>query len=349
MSGNIKLATPSGGSVTLSSADTASNLTVTVPAVTGYVQAFALASVQTANFTAVAWTQYPVNTTSAAVTVTLPASPTAGQQVNIFDYAGTAATNNITINPNGGKIEGVSVNAVLSVNRQSTTLVFVDSTQGWSPVSSTSTSALMFPYSITYVVVAGGGGGGYSLGGGGGAGGYRSSVSGESSGGGSSAEAAFSAYPGTSYSVVVGAGAAGQPSTGGTPTNGSNSSFGSIISLGGGGGSADGNAGGSGGSGGGCRNATAGSGTTGQGYAGATTASTVNGSGGGGAGAVGQSATSSQAGAGGIGVQSSITGSATYYAGGGGGGGDRPFRGERSAPARALDRLATGQIGRAHV
>ena len=117
MSGNIKLATPSGGSVTLSSADTASNLTVTVPAVSGYVQTFALASVQTANFTAVAWTQYPVNTTSAAVTVTLPASPTAGQQVNIFDYAGTAATNNITINPNSSSSAAHDVGANQSARK----------------------------------------------------------------------------------------------------------------------------------------------------------------------------------------------------------------------------------------
>ena len=45
----------------------------------------ALQSVQTANFTAVAGKSYPVNTSNGAITVTLPASPTAGQQVNVFD------------------------------------------------------------------------------------------------------------------------------------------------------------------------------------------------------------------------------------------------------------------------
>lgn len=40
----------------------------------------ALQSVQTANFTAVAGRSYPVNTSNGAITVTLPASPTPGQQ-----------------------------------------------------------------------------------------------------------------------------------------------------------------------------------------------------------------------------------------------------------------------------
>ena len=88
-------------------------------------------SVQTANFTASAGNIYPVNTTSGAVTVTLPASPSAGAQVTIVDYAGTAATNNITINPNGSKIQGVAANVIISINRQAYNFVYVDSTQGW--------------------------------------------------------------------------------------------------------------------------------------------------------------------------------------------------------------------------
>src|SRR6056300_1209736 len=58
-------------------------------------------SVQTTSFTAVAGNAYPCNTTSAGFTVTLPATPSAGDQVQLVDYAGTFDSNALTINPNG--------------------------------------------------------------------------------------------------------------------------------------------------------------------------------------------------------------------------------------------------------
>jgi hypothetical protein len=66
-------------------------------------------SVKTADFTAVAGEAYPVNTTSTAITVTLPATPSAGDQVQLVDYAGTFDTNNLTIDPNGEDILGQSI------------------------------------------------------------------------------------------------------------------------------------------------------------------------------------------------------------------------------------------------
>ena len=42
--------------------------------------------------------------TSAARTLTLPASPAVGNEILVFDASGTAATNNVTINSNSGKI-----------------------------------------------------------------------------------------------------------------------------------------------------------------------------------------------------------------------------------------------------
>ena len=92
-------------------------------------------SVQTTNFTAVAARAYPVNTTSASITVTLPASPTAGDQIQIVDYAGTADTNQIVINPNGNKIESGTGNVQLSGEREGVILTYIDSTQGWIPTS----------------------------------------------------------------------------------------------------------------------------------------------------------------------------------------------------------------------
>ena len=48
-----------------------------------------------------------VNTASGLYTITLPSSATLGNKVTIIDLANNAATNNITVNPNGGEdIEG---------------------------------------------------------------------------------------------------------------------------------------------------------------------------------------------------------------------------------------------------
>jgi len=264
-------------------------------------------SVQTGNFTAVAGNAYPVNTTSGAVTVTLPASPTAGQAVQITDYAGTFATNSCTVARNGSNIGGQAINSTLNVARESISFVYIDSTQGWIAYSAFIATSLGQTYTASYLIVAGGGGGGsaglYWEAAGGGAGGLLSGST--------------SVTPGTTYSFTVGAG-------GPTSTNGSNSTAFSLTSIGGGKGSngTNPNTGGSGGSGGGASNpsGTPGSGTSGQGYAGGSAAASTSG-GGGGAGAVGGAGTGGTSGTGGVGVASTITGSSLYYAGGGGGGG----------------------------
>ena len=90
-----------------------------------------LAQVQAANFNAIAGNAYPVNTTAAAITVTLPASPAAGNLVQFIDYAGTWLTNNVTINPNGSKINGLSSSFTAAITRESIAFVYVDTTQGW--------------------------------------------------------------------------------------------------------------------------------------------------------------------------------------------------------------------------
>ena len=111
-------------------------------------------AVQTANFAAVAGNAYPVDTTAGAVTVTFPASPTAGEQIIITDYAGTFKTNNCTINPNGNKIGSSTSNLALTLTRESVSFVYIDTTQGWLPYSAVTAS--IFPYTVSYLVVAGG-------------------------------------------------------------------------------------------------------------------------------------------------------------------------------------------------
>jgi hypothetical protein len=181
---------------------------------------------------------------------------------------------------------------------------------------------------VDFLVQAGGAGGGsvQYAGGGGGAGGMRSSVS---STGGSigTLESIFSATRGTNYTVTVGAGSAGATldGTSHTASNGSNSVFSTITSLGGGGGG-----GGSGGTGGGGNYNTTvegglpagGSGTSNQGFAGGLGSGSAQdyGGGGGGTGAVGGAGSNATGGTGGAGASNSITGTATNYGGGGGGG-----------------------------
>lgn len=88
-------------------------------------------AVKTSNFTAVAGEGYFINTTSAAITMTLPSSPSQGDEVAFVDYAGTADTNNITIARNGSNIAGAASDLTVSVERAANSLVYVDSTQGW--------------------------------------------------------------------------------------------------------------------------------------------------------------------------------------------------------------------------
>ena len=309
----LSIGTPSDGTVT--SAKLASGLSGLI----------SWQSVQTTGFTASAGRGYPCNTTSSAFTVTLPASPNVGDTIILLDYAGTFDTNNLTVNPNGLKIEGGTGNQLLTGDREGITLVYIDSTQGWlasSGIQEGTDGLAPVPYSIDFLVVAGGGGS--ATYGAGGAGGYRTSTQ--------------TVTGGTVITVTVGDGGTagtGDPSitkgSNGSDSSISGSGLTTITSAGGGAGGSQGpvgtgSAGGSGGSGSGA--AGGGNGNTpstspSQGNAGSAGAGAVPtysaGGGGGGAGA-GGGAASGKAGDGGAGTASSITGSSVTRAGGGGGG-----------------------------
>jgi hypothetical protein len=107
---------------------------------------------KTSSFTAVSGNGYFVNTTSGAITVTLPAG-SAGDIVAIADYANTFDTNALTIAPNGSdKIGGTNANATVSTEGASTTFVYVDSTQGWKQVN----DATLNTIGQTFIVATGG-------------------------------------------------------------------------------------------------------------------------------------------------------------------------------------------------
>ena len=88
-------------------------------------------AVVTADTTMVAGRGYFVNTSSGAITMTLPASAVRGDEVWIVDYGATFDTNNCTIGRNSHKIQGDSADLTVSTERAGFTLVYVDSTQGW--------------------------------------------------------------------------------------------------------------------------------------------------------------------------------------------------------------------------
>jgi hypothetical protein len=83
------------------------------------------------NTTAVASRYYFVNTTSAAVTLTLPASPTMGDTVRVIDGANTFGTNNLTIARNGNLIQGDSADMTVDTSGASFELVFYNTANGW--------------------------------------------------------------------------------------------------------------------------------------------------------------------------------------------------------------------------
>jgi hypothetical protein len=269
-------------------------------------------SIKTSAFAAVSANTYAVDTTTAAVTATLPASPTAGDYITFTDYARTFGTYNLTLAPNGNKINASTSNVVLNVSGEAVSIVYIDATQGWLAYSGF-TSNPTTNYSANYLVVAGGGGGGATAGGGGG-------------GAGGLLAGSVSLIASTAYTITIGSGGAGSSVNTATGTNGTNSSISAIataIAGGGGGANSTNNNGLSGGSGGGGSNTSSvgGAATSGQGYAGGGGASGPTGAGGGGAGAVGANAAGSNGGNGGVGATSTISGASVYYAGGGGGGG----------------------------
>ena len=88
-------------------------------------------SIKTATFTAANGEGYFANTSGGAWTLTLPSSPTIGDEVSVIDYAGTFDTNNLTIGRNGKNIQGSAADLTVATERAGFTLVFSDDTQGW--------------------------------------------------------------------------------------------------------------------------------------------------------------------------------------------------------------------------
>jgi hypothetical protein len=75
------------------------------------------------------------DTSTGAITVTLPASHSAGQIFEVKDSGNNAATNNITINRNGSLIDTAASNKILSTNNEA--VVLVSNGTAWFTLSTT--------------------------------------------------------------------------------------------------------------------------------------------------------------------------------------------------------------------
>tara|TARA_B100000029_G_scaffold252726_1_gene249685 strand:- start:200 stop:1570 length:1371 start_codon:yes stop_codon:yes gene_type:complete len=171
---------------------------------------------KTSTFTGVSGKGYFINSGS-ELTCNLPAG-TAGDIISFSDYARNFATYKFSVSPNGSeKVGGVAQDAILNIDGQAATFIYVDSTKGWINVQNaedtetgqtpafiaatggtittvctnykvhtftgpgtfevTCAGNALGSNTVSYLVIAGGAGGGGEEGGGGGAGGFRESES----------------------------------------------------------------------------------------------------------------------------------------------------------------------------
>ena len=94
---------------------------------------FAITSSSITAYTAVPGDNLLIDTAAAEVTITLPASPTMGDEVSIMDVSATGGfgSNKVTVNRNSQPIRGAASNLELTANNQSIKLRYTNATKGW--------------------------------------------------------------------------------------------------------------------------------------------------------------------------------------------------------------------------
>lgn len=70
-------------------------------------------------------------TSSSALTLTLPATPSINDQIDIFDASGNSNIYNITVSRNGKLINGNAGNLIIDMAGAWMSLVFTGNTYGW--------------------------------------------------------------------------------------------------------------------------------------------------------------------------------------------------------------------------
>jgi hypothetical protein len=74
---------------------------------------------------------YWIDTSVAPITLTLPANPSMGDILRIFDVENTFDTNNLTIDRNGKPIMGANDNLTVNIEGSAFEIIFYNDTKGW--------------------------------------------------------------------------------------------------------------------------------------------------------------------------------------------------------------------------
>ena len=69
--------------------------------------------------------------TAGSITITLPASPTENDTIQVVDISGTAGSSNITVARNGQEIQNSATDLTIDINNASPILVYSGATYGW--------------------------------------------------------------------------------------------------------------------------------------------------------------------------------------------------------------------------
>lgn len=86
---------------------------------------------KTTDYAAVTGDRIIADTSGGAFPITLPATPSAGNEVTIIDGAGSFGTYNLTVSRNSEKINGEAADLTLNVNNAHVQLVYYNATYGW--------------------------------------------------------------------------------------------------------------------------------------------------------------------------------------------------------------------------
>jgi hypothetical protein len=97
-------------------------------------------AIVTSSVSAASGTIVRVDSTSAALSITLPASPSDGDRVGVLDVSGAFSTHPSTILRNGKLIQGIADDILLDVERSYTEWMYVSATGSWEYLGASSSA-----------------------------------------------------------------------------------------------------------------------------------------------------------------------------------------------------------------
>jgi len=142
ITGTLPVANGGTGSTSTTYASLTTNVTGTLPVANGGTNATTAPAARTSlgadaypiqkgtSYTALVGDNIVV--TAGSITITLPASPSAGDTVGIKDGTGAAATTTFTVARNGSNIASSATDLIFDKNFAEITMMYIDGTIGWS-------------------------------------------------------------------------------------------------------------------------------------------------------------------------------------------------------------------------